>query len=42
MRVVLSLDLELTKFDQSCFHISMFRPTEIASNVTRIQVELLM
>src|SRR6266567_3571882 len=24
MRVALSLDLDLTKFDQSCFHISMF------------------
>jgi hypothetical protein len=25
MRVALSLDLYLAKFDQSCFHISMFR-----------------
>src|SRR5438874_12698814 len=25
MRVALSLDLDLAKFDQSCFHISMFR-----------------
>src|SRR5436309_9603305 len=24
MRVALSLDLDLAKFDQSCFHISMF------------------
>ena len=25
MRVALSLDLNLAKFDQSCFHLSMFR-----------------
>ena len=25
MRVALSLDLDLAKFDQSCFHISIFR-----------------
>jgi hypothetical protein len=25
MRVALSLDLDLAKFDQSCFHTSMFR-----------------
>jgi hypothetical protein len=25
MRVALSLDLDLAKFDQSCFHISKFR-----------------
>ena len=29
MAVALSLDLELTKFDQSCFRISMFRWLEL-------------
>src|SRR5437016_3675206 len=29
MRVALSLDLDLAKFDQSCFHISMFRWLEL-------------
>jgi hypothetical protein len=29
MRVALSLDLDLTKFDQSCFRISMFRWLEL-------------
>jgi len=29
MRVALSLDLDLAKFDQSCFHISMFRSLDL-------------
>src|SRR5438034_3097287 len=29
MRVALPLDLDLAKFDQSCFHISMFRWLEL-------------
>jgi hypothetical protein len=29
MRVALSLDLDLAKFDQSCFRISMFRWLEL-------------
>jgi hypothetical protein len=31
MRVALPLDLDLAKFDQSCFHISMFRWPEFQS-----------
>src|SRR4029453_13307970 len=29
MRVALALDLDLAKFDQSCFYTSMFRPLEL-------------
>src|SRR5437763_17147488 len=32
MRVALSLDLDLAKFDQSCFHFSMFRWLEVQGN----------
>src|SRR4029077_6051231 len=32
MRVVLSLDLDLAKFDQSCFHFPMFRWVEFHGN----------
>jgi hypothetical protein len=32
MRVALSLDLDLAKFDQSCFHFSMFRWLELQGN----------
>jgi hypothetical protein len=31
MRVALPLDLDLARFDQSCFHISMFRWPELPS-----------
>src|SRR6266480_4518451 len=34
MRVALSLDLDLAKFDQSCFHVSMFRWLEFQGNAT--------
>src|SRR4029453_19300145 len=36
MRVALSLDLDLAKFDQSCFHFAMFRWLELQGNETRI------
>src|SRR5260370_34624263 len=36
MRVALSLDLDLAKFDQSCFHFSMLRWLELQGNETRI------
>jgi hypothetical protein len=36
MRVALSLDLDLAKFDQSCFHFSMFRWLELQGNETGI------
>src|SRR5438094_6764329 len=32
MRVALSLDLDLAKFDQSCFHISMFHWLKLQGN----------
>src|SRR6266480_4363084 len=32
MRVALSLDLNLAKFDQSCFHFSMFRWLDLKGN----------
>src|SRR6266478_3762120 len=32
MRVALSLALDLAKFDQSCFHFSMFRWLEVQGN----------
>src|SRR5713101_6952310 len=32
MRVALSLDLDLTKFDQSCFHFSIFRWLDLQGN----------
>src|SRR2546422_739993 len=32
MRVAFSLDLDLAKFDQSCFHISMFCWLEVQGN----------
>ena len=38
MRVALSLDLDLPKFDQSCFHISMFRWLEVQGNDAVIRV----
>src|SRR6266480_1577992 len=36
MRVAFSLDLDLAKFDQSCFHISMFRWLEFQGNETGV------
>src|SRR5207247_4265697 len=36
MRITPSLDLDLAKFDQSCFHFSMFRSLELQGNETRI------
>src|SRR5260370_2134920 len=36
MRVAFSLDLDLAKFDQSCFHISMFCWLELQGNETGI------
>src|SRR3989440_12696615 len=36
MGVALSLDLDLAKFDQSCFHFSMFRSLELQGNETAI------
>src|SRR6266480_4442081 len=38
MRVPLSLDLYLAKFDQSCFHISMFRWLDLQGNDAVIRV----
>jgi len=32
MRVALSLDLNLAKFDQPCFHFSMFRWLDLKGN----------
>jgi hypothetical protein len=32
MRVALSLDLDLAKFDQSCFHFSIFRCLDYAGD----------
>src|SRR6266403_6041011 len=32
MRVALSLDLDFSKFDQSCFHFSMFRWLDLQGN----------
>jgi len=36
MRVALSLDLDLAKFDQSCSHSQMFRQLELQGNETGI------
>src|SRR5213083_1581516 len=36
MRVAFSLDLDLAKFDQSCFHFSMVRSLELQGNETII------
>ena len=36
MRVALSLDLDLAKFDQSCFHFSIFRWLELQANYWEI------
>ncbi len=36
MGVALSLDLDLAKFDQSCFHISMFRWLELQAKYWEI------
>src|SRR5258708_18382408 len=36
MRVALSLDLDLAKFDQSCLHFSMFHWLELQGNETGI------
>jgi hypothetical protein len=38
MRVALSLDLDLAKFDQSCFHFSMFRWLDLRGNDAVIRV----
>jgi len=38
MHVALSLDLDLAKFDQSCFHISMFLWLELQGNDAVIRV----
>src|SRR6266480_7008208 len=38
MRVALSLDLDLAKFDQSCFHFSMFRWLDLQGNNAVIHV----
>jgi hypothetical protein len=35
MRVALALDLDLAKFDQSCFHISIFRWLDLQGNRCR-------
>jgi hypothetical protein len=41
MRIALSLDLDLAKFDQSRFHISMFRWFELGEEVAKIYFPLL-
>jgi hypothetical protein len=38
MRVALSLDLDLAKFDQSCLHFSMFRWLDLQGNDAVIRV----
>src|SRR6266536_3054765 len=38
MRVALSLDLDLAKLDQSCFHFSMFRWLDLQGNDAVIRV----
>jgi hypothetical protein len=38
MRVALSLDLDLAKFDQSCFRISIFRWLDLQGNDAVIRV----
>ena len=38
MRVALALDLDLAKFDQSCFHISIFRWLDLQGNDAVIRV----
>src|SRR5882724_980411 len=38
VRVALSLDLDLAKFDQSCFHFSMFRWLDLQGNDAVIRV----
>jgi hypothetical protein len=38
MRVAFSLDLDLAKFDQSCFHFSMFHWFELQGNDAVIRV----
>ena len=38
MRVALALDLDLAKFDQSGFHISIFRRLDLEGNDTVIRV----
>src|SRR5712691_5090185 len=38
MRVALSLDLDLAKFEQSCFHFSMFRWLNFQRNAAMIRV----
>src|SRR6266852_8102805 len=38
MRVALSLDLDLAKFNQSCFHFSMFRWLDLQGNDAVIRV----
>ena len=38
MRVALSLDLDLAKLNQSCFHFSMFRWLDLQGNDTVIRV----
>src|SRR6266568_5145830 len=42
MRVALSLDLDLAKFDQSCFHISMFRWLELQGKRQTHNVRLIL
>jgi hypothetical protein len=38
MRVALALDLDLTKFDQSCSHFSIFRCLDLQGNDAVIRV----
>ena len=38
MRVTLALDFDLAKFDQSCFHISIFRWLDLQGNDAVIRV----